>query len=794
MISKKLIFAFIFFSFFIFPLFSFAQTTDQSALIQQLQRQVEELRRQVQTLQQQLTETRSELGVTAPIPQTTEQVAIEPETVFPDFTRTLSRGSSGDDVRKLQEFLKKDKEIYPEGLITGYFGPKTEEALKRWQEKHNIEAVGILGPQTRARFSELGKVVIQGLLQQGAGASGIIPPGLQIAPGIEKKITIATTTQATSTPPQSQEDLCPKDPTKCYIEKTCKAQNFYWYNVSCHKDPPISGSCAASNAFCINSNECSKGGFYWCRNSCYATSTACLGEVFTPPAQPPAPPVVPATPAIPATPAQPTSQTSTTTVQATPATPAVPAIITTTTTPLHGSSLNLSGVTNIFGKIWDTGNRMTLGGGLRGGTQIGTGYAYQYDGKYVASYSIKSASSDYLTQTGPVNILIYGLAGSIIEVWDLENLTVIATNVGSPGSPIMFTAQPNHRYGGFDWHADNSQKDTEIRVSLSLASSITDIIIPAVQPILSATPSADSIALKWYRAWDNIGVVGYIIYRNGTQISSFATSTSLVFITDFGLTPSTSYSYTVAAYDTAGNVSAQSSAISATTLAVQTTPADTTPPVISNVQVNAAPTSATITWTTDELSDSQVSYAISGVASFQSPLDTTLTKNHTVTIADLYASTFYYYLLAESRDSSGNYKYYYYNGFDTPPLLAPTGLVATLSGTNNVYISWNAVAGVRNYRLYRRLAGGTAWTMLTDGYQPTNFTNTAISAGTYEYKVNACDIASPPHCSIDSNYFSINIAVTTATTTSSINQNTASRLAQILESLNGILNSLKLLR
>src|SRR3989344_2296112 len=134
-------------SFFVVPVFSFAQTTDQTTLIQQLQRQVAELQKQIQALQTQITETKSELGSASPA---TEAILTEPTP--PEFTRNLFRGSSGDDVRKLQEFLAKDKEIYPDGLVTGFFGPLTEKALKKWQEKHGIESVGFFGPKTIAKF------------------------------------------------------------------------------------------------------------------------------------------------------------------------------------------------------------------------------------------------------------------------------------------------------------------------------------------------------------------------------------------------------------------------------------------------------------------------------------------------------------------------------------------------------------------------------------------------------------------------------------------------------------------
>ena len=74
-----------------------------------------------------------------------------------EITRNLFRGISGDDVTALQELLATDPEIYPEGLITGFYGPLTEQAIIRFQEKFGIEGVGTVGPITRGTINKLFK-------------------------------------------------------------------------------------------------------------------------------------------------------------------------------------------------------------------------------------------------------------------------------------------------------------------------------------------------------------------------------------------------------------------------------------------------------------------------------------------------------------------------------------------------------------------------------------------------------------------------------------------------------------
>src|SRR5439155_6052979 len=64
------------------------------------------------------------------------------------FTRSLSVGSRGEDVTALQHFLKTSG--YLNAVPTGYFGILTEHAVAAFQNAHNLEAVGRVGPLTRS--------------------------------------------------------------------------------------------------------------------------------------------------------------------------------------------------------------------------------------------------------------------------------------------------------------------------------------------------------------------------------------------------------------------------------------------------------------------------------------------------------------------------------------------------------------------------------------------------------------------------------------------------------------------
>ena len=80
------------------------------------------------------------------------------------FKSDLKIGSEGNEVKKLQECLARDPEIYPEGEVTSYFGSKTKAAVIRFQEKYKEDVLspynltkgtGEVKTSTRAKLNEI---------------------------------------------------------------------------------------------------------------------------------------------------------------------------------------------------------------------------------------------------------------------------------------------------------------------------------------------------------------------------------------------------------------------------------------------------------------------------------------------------------------------------------------------------------------------------------------------------------------------------------------------------------------
>jgi chitodextrinase len=104
--------------------------------------------------------------------------------------------------------------------------------------------------------------------------------------------------------------------------------------------------------------------------------------------------------------------------------------------------------------------------------------------------------------------------------------------------------------------------------------------------------SHNKARFDWPAATDNVGVTGYMIFRNGLHIASVNGTA----FEEAGLAPLTVYSYRVSAFDAAGNNSYQSSALNLRTQATPDTTAPTQPANFRNVYNSYYPWTVRLYW------------------------------------------------------------------------------------------------------------------------------------------------------------------------------------------------------
>ncbi|MGR3317141.1 MAG: fibronectin type III domain-containing protein [Candidatus Anammoxibacter sp.] len=110
---------------------------------------------------------------------------------------------------------------------------------------------------------------------------------------------------------------------------------------------------------------------------------------------------------------------------------------------------------------------------------------------------------------------------------------------------------------------DFSGNESGYAVEVIHSAATNDTTAPSTPSTLLATAiSASEIDISWNASTDNIGISGYKIYRDDKQIKT----TKGTIYKDTGLLASTTYSYTVSAFDESGNTSIKSSSSSVISL------------------------------------------------------------------------------------------------------------------------------------------------------------------------------------------------------------------------------------
>ncbi len=217
--------------------------------------------------------------------------------------------------------------------------------------------------------------------------------------------------------------------------------------------------------------------------------------------------------------------------------------------------------------IWDTTN-------VADGSRTLVAKVYDTGGHIVSSspVSVTVANNDSQAPSVPTNVK--GI--QYLQTYARISWSASADNTGVSGYKVyrdgvlarntsyrtiydsgrVFGRTYRYRVSAYDVKGNESAKSQEVSVT------IRDKSVPTRPLGLRAKiASGPQINLAWYASSDNVGVVGYRIYRNNTLIKRVSGTRYY----DKSIRAGRTYYYYVRAYDASGNVSAKSTTVKVTT-------------------------------------------------------------------------------------------------------------------------------------------------------------------------------------------------------------------------------------
>ncbi|HEX2145758.1 MAG TPA: carbohydrate-binding protein [Glycomyces sp.] len=183
----------------------------------------------------------------------------------------------------------------------------------------------------------------------------------------------------------------------------------------------------------------------------------------------------------------------------------------------------------------------TFGAGTGGQAQLVVGFANGSD---------SSRAADVLVNGTRVGSTSFPATGAW-TTWSTQSLTL---NLAGGATTVSFAATGSAGLPNIDYLDSSIGEPPE-----------EDNEAPSAPSGLeAASVTGSSVGLEWNAATDNVGVAGYEVFRVGSPDASVGAASGTSF-TVTGLAPGQTYHFYVVAHDVAGNTSASSNTVSATT-------------------------------------------------------------------------------------------------------------------------------------------------------------------------------------------------------------------------------------
>lgn len=259
------------------------------------------------------------------------------------------------------------------------------------------------------------------------------------------------------------------------------------------------------------------------------------------------------------------------------------------------------------------------------------------------------------------------MAADVSLAWDpspSQNISGYRLYIGnasaSYGTPITIGNQTTYKVTDLaagTWYfavtafdVDGNESDFSNEVSHTVEPAVVDTTPPTIRGVSDSNGTRSSVIIHWTTNENSDSQIEYgtttryglITALDGSMVTSHSQEIA-------GLSESTLYHYRVLSRDAAGNL-AISGHYTFATAGVE----DNTPPTINKVtSADITGTGATISWETNEASDTQVEYGSTANYEYSTKVIGSPVKYHSQRITGLDPNTLYHYRV-KSRDSFGN--------------------------------------------------------------------------------------------------------------------------------------------
>lgn len=321
---------------------------------------------------------------------------------------------------------------------------------------------------------------------------------------------------------------------------------------------------------------------------------------------------------------------------------------------------------------------------------------------------IKNPIIEFEAPSAPTNLTASNTKAKTTDLsWvaSTDNIAVTAYEIYKDGILVATTSNTQFTVTGLDSETIYSftVKAKDYAENASLASNtvavttlVADIIAPTTPLNLTANNTTKTTTdLSWTASADNVGVVGYEIYKDYSLIATTSVTTYNV----SGLKLNSIYTFVVKAKDEAGNVSATSDK-----LVITTQGQDIMPPTAPTnlIATNTTKSGTTLSWTA-----STDNVGVTGYNIYQGTYLLATTTSTTFTVTTLIDETRYSFTVI-AKDADGNLSEESKNVIidtlpeDSTPPTAPQNLTAETNGTTTI-LTWTASkdnVGITSYEIY----------------------------------------------------------------------------------------------